>query len=199
MENDVENAQPSTTPVRRGRPSNASRIAELEAENKRLDTVMGEPATPVRGRSAQRSSSRRRKASANEDKFYIDPSIIPDGMTYEYKRLTYGGKEDRDHQIDLADNGWEPVPADRHPELTGAKVRTLKHDPGAEMILKGGLVLMERPKELTQEARAEDAQVTRLRKDTQFRRLHETQKGQLDRTVKTVSRNYEAMEVPDDE
>ena len=91
---------------------------------------------------------RTRKRKGDTDPFYVDTDKIPPGMTYEWKRKSTFGQEDVSHQIHMAENGWEPVMASRHPGYmpTGYE--------GA--IERGGMGLFERPVELTQEARAEE-------------------------------------------
>lgn len=113
-------------------------------------------------------------------------------MTYEWKRATYAGKEDMEHQIDLAENGWQAVPASRHPELAGRKVES------DAMIMRGGLVLMERPSEVTYDARQEDKALAKEQLTTQIHRLGLTERGTLPRNRPSVRRTYEAAEIPGD-
>lgn len=49
------------------------------------------------------------------DVFYIDPSIIPQGVVYEWKRLEVYGKDDRAYEAELIRRGWMPVMAESHP------------------------------------------------------------------------------------
>jgi hypothetical protein len=88
------------------------------------------------------------------DKFFIPPNIIPDGWSYEYKQFTVLGKEDPSYQVFLRQKGWEPVPADRHPELM-----PLGHSGGT--ILRDGMILMERPLAATEKAKRRDYQTAR--------------------------------------
>jgi len=84
------------------------------------------------------------------DIFYIDPMIIPEGWSYEWKAYSVTGEPQRAHQAMLHANGWRSVPARRHDGV----FMTPGHDGPVE---QGGQMLMERPMVLTQEAR-EDAQ-----------------------------------------
>lgn len=92
-----------------------------------------------------------RKRRSNTNPFYIDPSIIPDGWTYQWCNHTVYNAPETAHQVMLAENGWTPVPAERHPgyfmpaDYTGP-------------IIRDGLMLMEQPDILTAEARAEEKQ-----------------------------------------
>ena len=80
------------------------------------------------------------------DEFFVDPSIIPEGWTYEWKRLSILGQEDATHQIHLARMGWEAVPARRHPGMMPATWTK-------GTIERKGMILMERPTEVIEEAR----------------------------------------------
>lgn len=83
------------------------------------------------------------------DQFAIDPSIIPDGWVYEWKRHSVMGQVDHAYMAQLSRVGrWTPVLAETHdgvflpPGSTGA-------------IIIDGLILMERPKVLHDEAHRE--------------------------------------------
>jgi hypothetical protein len=83
------------------------------------------------------------------DDFYIDPRIIPEGWSYEWKRHTILNQEDPSYQVQLAQGGWEAVPAYRHPQLMPTNY-------SGNTILRKGMLLMERPLEITARARARD-------------------------------------------
>lgn len=88
------------------------------------------------------------------DKFYIDPRAIPDGWSYEWKTLTVYGKDNPSYQVSLARAGWEPVPAHRHPEM-------MPEGWQGESIERDGQILMERPLEITNEAKANELRKAR--------------------------------------
>ena len=90
---------------------------------------------------APRVRTRRRSATANQDE-------IPEGSSYEWKRHSVNGLEDPFYIASMREQGWEPVDPRRHPTWV---------PPGYDKphIIKGGQILMERPIELTNEARAE--------------------------------------------
>lgn len=83
-----------------------------------------------------------------EDRFFIDPLIIPDDTTYEWKRATTLGKEDPSYTVNLRRMGWETVPSARHPEL----MPTGHSGP----IERDGCVLMERHSLITEKVRERD-------------------------------------------
>jgi hypothetical protein len=83
-----------------------------------------------------------------ENKFHFPPEKIPPGWSYEWKRQSCYGQPDTDHQVNLRENCWTPVPAERHPEMMPVDHKG--------PITKDGMILMERPEYLTKEARQED-------------------------------------------
>ncbi len=177
-----EELDPSPTEapvVRRGRPR---RSPTLEAMVN--DPRLAEAAPKSVTRADQRQPTRRRKSRNTQDKYHVDQERIPPGMSYEWKRVTYAGKEDREHQIDTDENGFTPVPADRHPELAGRNAKA------GERIERGGLMLMERPMELRQEALEEDAEQAHLQVNTQMRRLKLADDQGHERIINKARRSY---------
>lgn len=114
-------------------------------------------------RQTQRLPPRRTFSPAN--RFEFDESKIPADMAYEWKRVTIGGKEDPENMILCEQNGWEPVPAERHPELMGARA------PAGSSIVRGGQMLMQLPKQYKQEAIADEKFVARHTVEEQIQRL----------------------------
>ena len=90
-----------------------------------------------------------RKRGTNVDRFYVPSHLIPDGWSYEWKSQTVLGKENVAHMMHMAENGWTPVDSSRHPGF---------FMPGnyTGPITRDDMILMERPSELTNEARQED-------------------------------------------
>jgi len=97
-----------------------------------------------------------RRAAGQTDKFYIDPAIIERGWTYEWKRYSVYNMTDPGYESHLAQNGWRPVPSERH---EGVFMPIGHKGP----IIRDGLILMERPAVLTQEAREEELKKARER------------------------------------
>lgn len=148
-------------------------------------------------RSAQRGEQRLTRHPRSEDRFRIDPSMIPDGQSYEWKRMTLMGKEDHQHQVHLARNHWTPVPAGRHPALSG--VPGMDHADANKAIIVDGLILMERPAYLTEEAYEEDQRNALGQVGTQLQRLGQSEPGTFERDTPVVNKTVERMAVPDDE
>jgi hypothetical protein len=94
----------------------------------------------------------------------IDISRKPDDMTYQWKVQTVAGEEATRQKVVAEMNGWTPVPANRHPELTGSAG-------GDGPIIMGGQMLMEQPKEWAAESRALDEFAARNTLEENVQRL----------------------------
>lgn len=108
--------------------------------------------TPIRQETAI-AHGRTRKRKGSIDQFEVPQNLVPDGWTYEWKAKEVIGMPQTAHMVGLFENGWTTVPSERHEGYFMA--------PGHRgEISRGGLVLMERPVELTAEARAEERAAT---------------------------------------
>lgn len=100
----------------------------------------------VRGRDGEQLS---RTRTGMEDIYHVPPGFEPDGYTYQWKALTVLNEDARAHQTALQANGWRSVPAERHDGYWTA--------PGTKgSVIVQGLMLMELPTVLVEEARADD-------------------------------------------
>ena len=92
-----------------------------------------------------------RKRVGGVDPFHIPPEIVPKGWDYQWNVVSVTGNTEivLDQGLGMYENGWRPVPAERHPGLFIARGK--RGD-----IIRGGQRLEERPLALTQRARAED-------------------------------------------
>lgn len=132
-----------------------------------------------------------------EDKFYINPAMIPDGWDYEWKRDTVYGKKDPSYEVQTARKGWEFVPADRHRPM-------MPEGWTGDFIERDGMVLMERPLIITQRAR--DIEYAKARgqvraKEQQLTGAPAGDASPFDRTNKgsplvKIGRSYEPMPIP---
>ena len=139
---------------RRGRPPRTQERVEEAV----MEPVAAVPRAEMRSEVREEDSRARAARRAAEirghigdmdqgvDEFFVDPSIIPEGWTYEWKRQSILGQEDATHQIHLARMGWEAVPARRHPGMMPASWTK-------GTIERKGMILMERPTEVVEEAR----------------------------------------------
>jgi hypothetical protein len=129
------------------------------------------------------------------DKFYIDPRIIPDGWSYEWKRHTLLGKEDPSYEVSIAQKGWEAVPRSRHPFMMPEGYR-------GETIEREGMILMERPQEITDEVKALELRKARTQVRDKEIQLGAAPAGQFERgthpnTQPKISKTYEAIPIPE--
>lgn len=128
------------------------------------------------------------------DEFYIPQDIIPDGWTYEWKRYSTYNEIDSSHIREMERKGWAFVPAERHPQMVAIG------DKG-NIILRKGLVLMERPTEIVDEARL----IERRRAADQVRakeaQLSGTPEGTMTRdhakAKPQIKKSYEAIPIPE--
>lgn len=140
---------------------------------------------------AARAAALREHGGLDEDgidEFYVNPSDIPDGWAYEWKRDTVLNQEDPAYQVSLARAGWEPVPADRHPSyMPKGKFDSIR---------RKGMVLMERPQVIVDEARERELRKARDQVQVKEAQLNSTPDGQFGRDdprVKPkIKRGYEA-------
>lgn len=131
------------------------------------------------------------------DEFYVSPDMIPDGWTYEWKRRTVYGQEDPAYQVALARTGWEPVPARRHPEMMPVNWK-------GEAIERKGMILMQRPKAITERIEALDLRKARNQVRVKEEQLATTPPGTMQseytnpKSKPKISKSYEAMPIPKD-
>ena len=130
------------------------------------------------------------------DKFFIDQSKVPAGWSYEWKRKTVLGQEDPSYMVQLERMGWEPVPASRHPSYMpdGGRYNTIERD---------GMILMERPAELTEEARKVELKRARNQVRQKEAQLNSSPDGQFGRDNKgspmaKISKSYESIPIPEE-
>ena len=159
------------------------------------DVKADDPRSRAERRAAEIKANRGDVDLDSIDEFYIDPSIIPDGWSYEWKRHTLLGREDPSYQVSLARAGWEAVPASRHPEMMPLNSK-------ASIIERKGMILMERPQMLTNEARDVELRRARMQVRAKEQQLASTPDGTMTRDharVKpNVKKSFEPMPIPED-
>jgi hypothetical protein len=169
------------------------KAAKLVRPSVRPDMVTKEKPRDAAKRAAELQDHS--KTDSGSDEFFVELGIIPDGWSYEWKRHTLLGAEDPAHQVALARKGWEIVPASRHPEMM-----PLGYTGG--MILRKGVVLMERPLVITEEARAIENRRARLQVRAKEEQLSAAKPGEFERSNKgnemtKIKKGYEAMPIPE--
>jgi len=103
------------------------------------------------------------------DEFATPPA--PDGWTYEWKRKSSMNMEDVSHMNHVRRTGWTAVPVERHPEMMQV---------GAEgSIERKGMLLMERPEEITLDAKARELRDARQQVNIKSGQMDPKGKGGL--------------------
>lgn len=200
----------------RGRPrkdsSNSPQVQSAEQAAGMTEPVLAQNAAPQpmarpplresvrtddpRDRAARRTEQLRRHLGSMDtgtDEFYVDPNLIPDGWTYEWKRKSTFGMEDHSYQVSLAHMGWEAVPADRHPEMMPANMRNAS-------IERKGMILMERPAEITAEVRQRDLMTARKQVRVKEQQLSSAPDGTMTRdhaqARPNIKKSYSPIDIP---
>ena len=158
----------------------AAPASEPAAHTPRADPrpdIRAEPRDDPRARAAQRAAELRLHASNDTDtpdKYAIPSGEIPEGWCYEWKRQSVYGKEDPSYQVAQAQAGWEPVDPKRHPALMprGYAGHTIERD---------GMVLMERPQEITDDFNRRLLRESAKQMREQEERVGSAPQGQLQR------------------
>jgi hypothetical protein len=188
------------------RPRPTIPTVEQSAADDSVDDLIGEapevPSRPEmrppmreedsRARAARKAAELRAHGALNEDsidKFSVPQDYIPDGWEYEWKRKTVLGAEDPAYVVSTARAGWEPVDASRHPDFMP------KGWKGA--IERDGMILMERPKEIGDDARARERRKAQLQVGHKEAQLNSAPDGTLPRdadprTRARINKGWEA-------
>lgn len=161
------------------------------------------PKASISAAEASKERARRRSAEVREnigdldqglDEFYIDPRIIPEGWSYEWKMNTVLGQPNPAYQVQLQRMGWDCVPAERHPEMmpTGDRHSTIE---------RKGMVLMERPADLTEEAKNIETRKARRQMQSKQEQLGQAKPGEFERNNKDtalvkIKTGYEPVQIP---
>ena len=135
---------------------------------------------------------RRHRNTEEQDPLYIDPKMIPAGLSVEWKRFSCYGKPDPAYMARLQRQGWEPCPVDKWRFLVGDEYE------GKTVDIEG-MRLMQRPKELTEEARREDYEIATGQVKNKMQQLSSTPEGQLERKVLKSNVSIGRAAIPEDE
>ena len=124
------------------------------------------------------------------DEFYIDPRIIPEGWDYNWKREFVAGQSEDDHLTEMRVAGWEPVDSRRHPTMM---------PPGyTGPIRKKGMLLMERPTEISNMAKDRELATAREVVAAKEKALGMSPGGtfERDRAKTGVRKTYSPLTIP---
>lgn len=202
----------NTPKITRGRPRKSGLFANIknnfspeEADGELESLAAHDSAPPMRpvmrdedprSRAAKRAAELRGHSDVVDaiDDFYVDPTVIPDGWTYEWKMHTVYGAEDPSYQVHLARAGWTAVPASRHPEM-------MPLGSASNHILRKGQLLMECPTEIVEERRRDDLRRARDQVRSKESQLSGTPEGTMTRdhaSVKPViKKSYSPISIPE--
>jgi len=200
----------ANTPPTRGRRGGMFSKKALEAvvrddADEMIETINASaPAAPsIRPSLREDDSAARAKQRAAElrghlegeivdgtDEFYIDPSVIPDGWYYEWKRHTIYGAEDPAYQVALARSGWTPVPTSRHPAM-------MPHATDSAIISRKGQILMEIPQEIYFERKQAEQLKARQQVRHKEAQLAGTPDGTMDRVKPDIKKSFQSFPIPD--
>ena len=196
---------------RRTQSRGAATVTETPAEPQ-LETVVSKtptiPREPLRTSLAAQDQARADARTAEllgdddsmlttgEDRFHIDPDVIPVGWVYQWKRSTVYNKEDPVYRQKLEREGWQEVPIERHPELMA---------PGTtdKFIHREGLLLMERPKQVDDKFRERDLRAARMQVRAKEEQLASAPAGTFERGTHPgapvqVKKGYSPVDIPRD-
>lgn len=110
-----------------------------------------------------------------QDKYWIDPNMVPPGFTYAWRRSSLMGMEERVYQNDLKRRGWQAVPQDRHPDW---------------IMEMDGMILMELPTELVKERRGKLDRFASQQVQISERKLGLSPDGTMKRHLAAVDKEY---------
>lgn len=192
----AENLSPDELAIKDAAPNVALRQAAAQTTRPEMRPAMREE--DPRARAARRAAELRDHGALGDegtDEFYIDPNDVPPGWTYEWKRKLTMGAEDPAYEVHLARAGWEPVPTSRHPSYMPQG--------NYPIIERKGMVLMERPAEITGEARERELRKARNQVRQKEQQLNSADPGQFERhksdgsPLVKVGKSWEAIPIPE--
>ena len=203
-------SESTANPVRRrGRPPRPVQSAEVADPNGLLHDVVHEemasarPAMrPAMREEDPRAAAARRAAeirghigNMDEGPDEFRTPEAPPGWEYEWKRRTLLGQEDPAYQVQLARTGWDAVPTSRHPEM-------MPSQGSHPTIERKGMILMQRPAVISDEARAVEARKARNQVRVKEQQLNAAPDGTMTRDHASVrpqiSKGYSPIAVPGD-
>lgn len=174
-------------------PETTPRMVEtqtIERPSARPEARPDDPRVRAAARAAQLREHGALDAEMTDD-FQLPPGLQPDGWEYEWKRHTVVNQEDPGYQVQLAQRGFGPVPASRHPELMPTNYT-------GSTIERKGMILMERPKEINDESRARAYREATRQVQSMEEKLSGAPPGTLERTAASVKKSYSPVEIPSD-
>jgi len=173
----------------RGRPPKNKPVNTMEQNNLRPSLREDDP----RAAATRRAAELREHSSEivePSDKYYIDPASIPEGWCYQWCTHTIYGQENPTYQVQLAREGWEPVPASRHPEM-------MPLGSTSQTIIRDGMMLMQIPKEIVDERRMAEYRKARMQVRAKEEQLSGAPAGTFERDAPKVKKSYSPVQIPE--
>jgi len=199
----------ANAPKRRGRPPRMPNIPDIGEQDSVIEavavkeTAVERPSMrPSLREEDPRAAAARRAAEIRGHLGEVEEGVdkfrapeAPPGWEYEWKRRTVLGQEDPAYQVQLARTGWEPVPTARHPE-------TMPLQGNHPQIERDGMVLMQRPAIISDEARSTELRRARNQVRVKEQQLNATPDGTLTRDHPSarpqINKGFEPIPVPKD-
>lgn len=128
--------------------------------------------------------------------FDLPAGIVPDGWVYEWKTYEVYGARNLTHEVELAQSGWDAIPASRHPEMMpqGGDYKTID---------RKGQRLMEIPKEIYSARKLQEQREARKQVSDKEESLGATPDGQMQRqksngeSLVKIGKGYEPIQIPE--
>lgn len=138
---------------------------------------------------------KRQDDTAERDRYFVPPELIPEGFSVEWKRTEVLGKPDRRNLVQIETAGWRPAPADMFREMLPSGYTGDTVEDGE------GMMLYIRPMHFTKAAMDDQYKTaTKKVKDYENATLNDlsTAHKSVPKTVSAFSRSYEkSIPVPD--
>lgn len=191
----------TNTEIKRGpgRPPSAREEAiDVKSMSPRDVAAAERDRAEARIRSLREGGWRAEDTVSSQDEFYVDPDLSGSDWTYEWKAVKTLGLDLSTHYMALLRQGWEPVPTSRHPEMMPISAKP------SDPIERKGLMLMERPRILTDEARRAQERDARLLVRNNEASLGQTsgpdifERHNKDSSMVKLKKGFERLEIPDE-
>lgn len=110
-------------------------------------------AATARGADTRAAGQRRGSTADGRGRLHVDPRLLPQDVELKWVRETYLGQHDGDNVQANMEDAWEPATAAQYPSLVPPPLPGAPTDTHG-LIRRGGMILMQRPKEYGDEDRA---------------------------------------------
>lgn len=175
-----------------------SDIGSVPRVDMRGDMREESPLERAKRRAAEIMEHRGGTMDAGSDEFFVEPSLIPEGWTYEWKMTSVMGQQQDTYIVQTAHAGWEPVPLNR---CAGHRAM-MPAGWSKNTIERKGMMLMERPTEVVEMARRLQDRTARDQVRAKEAQLSGAPDGTMTRDHEkvrpSIKKGWEAMPVPKD-